>query len=64
MRLDLGMRPKDSQSLCCYLLHSDLPPSQGGKYGGFGNTVERPKKEESEFFSDAWSTFSSVCVMM
>ena len=41
-------------------LHRDLPPSQGGRYGGFGNTVEPAKNEESEFFSGAWSSISSV----
>jgi len=39
---------------------ADLPPSQGGRYGGFGNTVEPAKNEESEFFSGAWSSISSV----
>ncbi|XP_045157548.2 ADP-ribosylation factor GTPase-activating protein 1-like [Mercenaria mercenaria] len=41
-----------------------LPPSQGGKYAGFGNTVE--KKKEDDFFentmsslSSGWSTFAS-----
>jgi len=38
---------------------SDLPPSQGGKYSGFGNTAQPPPKEESEFFSNAWSSLSS-----
>ncbi|XP_052776343.1 ADP-ribosylation factor GTPase-activating protein 1-like [Mya arenaria] len=42
----------------------DLPPSQGGKYAGFGNTVE--KKKEDDFFentmsslSSGWSTFTT-----
>ena len=39
---------------------SDLPPSQGGRYGGFGNTVEPTKKQESEFLSDTWSSITSV----
>ncbi|XP_064402829.1 ADP-ribosylation factor GTPase-activating protein 1-like [Halichondria panicea] len=37
----------------------DLPPSQGGRYGGFGNTVEAPKKEESEFLSNTWGSIST-----
>ena len=41
-------------SLC-----SDLPPSQGGKYSGFGNTVQPPPKEDSEFLTNAWSSLSS-----
>ncbi|KAH3695274.1 ADP-ribosylation factor GTPase-activating protein 1-like [Dreissena polymorpha] len=42
----------------------DLPPSQGGKYAGFGNTME--KKKEDDFFentmsslSTGWSAFAS-----
>jgi ADP-ribosylation factor GTPase-activating protein 1 len=44
---------------CLFPPHSDLPPSQGGKYSGFGNTVQPPPKEESEFLSNAWSSLSS-----
>ena len=39
---------------------SDLPPSQGGRYGGFGNTVEPTKKQESEFLTGTWSSITSV----
>ena len=39
--------------------HSDLPPSQGGKYTGFGNTVEKPPQQESEMFSGTWDSLSS-----
>lgn len=35
----------------------DLPPSQGGKYTGFGNTVE--KKQEDDFFENTLSSLSS-----
>lgn len=40
----------------------DLPPSQGGKYTGFGNTASRPPpRSQSEFdFGSAWSTFSQL----
>lgn len=41
--------------VCC----SDLPPSQGGKYSGFGSTVQKPETEEGEFLSSAWSSLSS-----
>lgn len=37
----------------------DLPPSQGGKYTGFGNTPVKPEKEDSEFFSNTWGSISS-----
>ena len=39
--------------------YSDLPPNQGGRYTGFGNTVQKPQKEESDTFSSAWDTLSS-----
>ena len=41
------------------LVCRDLPPNQGGKYAGFGNTVQPPPKEESEFFSNAWGSLSA-----
>ncbi|XP_077497076.1 ADP-ribosylation factor GTPase-activating protein 1 isoform X3 [Amblyomma americanum] len=38
----------------------DVPPSQGGRYSGFGNTVSGPPRSQSqEFFDGAWSSFSS-----
>ncbi|XP_040066845.1 ADP-ribosylation factor GTPase-activating protein 1 isoform X1 [Ixodes scapularis] len=38
----------------------DLPPSQGGRYSGFGNSVSQPpRSQSSEFFDGAWSSFSS-----
>ena len=40
------------------LCFSDLPPSQGGRYAGFGNTVER--KKEDDFFENTMSSLSSV----
>ena len=46
----------------CLPVCSDLPPSQGGRYSGFGNTVE-PNKEEAagggEFFTNTWGSLSS-----
>ena len=41
---------------------SDLPPSQGGRYTGFGNTVQKPQKQESsawDSLSAGWSSFTS-----
>lgn len=33
----------------------DLPPSQGGKYAGFGNTVQPPPRSQSDFdLSGQW----------
>lgn len=38
----------------------DLPPSQGGRYSGFGNTVSAPPRSQSQdLFDGAWSSFSS-----
>ncbi|CAD5115293.1 DgyrCDS4284 [Dimorphilus gyrociliatus] len=44
----------------------DLPPSQGGKYSGFGNTPAPIPKSQSEYFqntmgafSNGWSSFAS-----
>ncbi|CAB0007658.1 unnamed protein product [Nesidiocoris tenuis] len=40
---------------------SDLPPNQGGKYSGFGYTMEAPPKSSSqEFFDSAVSSLSSI----
>ncbi|XP_013781097.1 ADP-ribosylation factor GTPase-activating protein 1-like isoform X1 [Limulus polyphemus] len=37
----------------------NLPPSQGGKYTGFGNTPVQPSRSQSqEFFDGAWSSLS------
>ncbi|XP_074640272.1 ADP-ribosylation factor GTPase-activating protein 1-like isoform X2 [Tubulanus polymorphus] len=41
---------------------ADLPPSQGGRYQGFGNTVDPPKNEDSwdlSSLSSGWSTFAT-----
>nr|CAD7585917.1 unnamed protein product [Timema genevievae] len=38
----------------------DLPPSQGGRYGGFGYTMDAPPRSSSqEFFDSAVSSFAS-----
>ncbi len=37
----------------------NLPPSQGGRYAGFGNTVEAPKNDDNEFFSQFTSGLST-----
>lgn len=40
---------------------SDLPPSQGGKYSGFGYTKEPPSRSQSQEFVDtALSSLASV----
>ena len=38
---------------------SDLPPSQGGKYVGFGSSVSTPDSDSS-YASQTWNTFSTV----
>lgn len=38
----------------------NLPPSQGGRYAGFGNTVEAPKNDNNEFFNQFTSGLSSL----
>lgn len=41
--------------------YSDIPPSQGGKYSGFGYTKEAPPRSQSQEFVDtAFSSLSSV----
>ena len=50
-------------SMVCYIYDTnfyffrDLPPSQGGRYAGFGNTVE---KKNDDFFENTMSSLSSV----
>lgn len=40
-----------------------MPPSQGGKYGGFGYTREAPPRSQSqEFFDTTMSSLASVCI--
>lgn len=37
-----------------------LPPSQGGKYAGFGNTpMQPPPRSQSELFDNTWSSLAS-----
>lgn len=38
----------------------NLPPSQGGRYGGFGNTVEQPKNNNNEFLNQFTTGFSTL----
>lgn len=38
----------------------NLPPSQGGRYAGFGNTVDPPKNDNNEFFNQFTSGLSSL----
>ncbi|KAK2723120.1 ADP-ribosylation factor GTPase-activating protein 1-like isoform X2 [Artemia franciscana] len=37
----------------------NLPPSQGGRYSGFGNTVETPQKNQSDLLENAVSSLAS-----
>ena len=39
---------------------SNLPPSQGGRYSGFGNTMETPQKNQSDLLENAVSSLASV----
>lgn len=43
------------------VISSDLPPSQGGKYSGFGYTMDPPPRSQSQEFVDtALSSLASV----
>lgn len=43
------------------LLYRHVPPNQGGRYSGFGNTVEQPPRSQSQDLLDtAVSSFSNV----
>lgn len=43
------------------LFYSDLPPSQGGKYSGFGYSRDAPPRSQSQEFVDtAMSSLASV----
>ena len=61
--LELTMVPKLFETLKFDYIYcffgSDLPPSQGGRYSGFGNTVVEPKKEDA-IFESTLSTLASV----
>jgi ADP-ribosylation factor GTPase-activating protein 1 len=37
----------------------NLPPNQGGRYSGFGNTIDPPKQNDSEFMSTLTTSLSS-----
>ncbi|XP_074603127.1 ADP-ribosylation factor GTPase-activating protein 1-like [Brevipalpus obovatus] len=39
---------------------ADVPPSQGGKYSGFGYTANPMPRSQSEFNFDSWSTLLSA----
>lgn len=46
------------------IVSSDLPPNQGGKYGGFGYSVDPPPRSSSqEFVGTALSSFASVSLL-
>ena len=38
---------------------SDLPPSEGGKYTGFGNTPAPPPRDQEEDSGDTWASLAS-----
>jgi len=43
------------------LPYSNVPPNQGGRYSGFGNTVEQlPKSQSQDLIDSAMSSFTSV----
>lgn len=55
---------------CAYLhfaifnIFSDLPPSQGGKYSGFGYTREQPPRSQSqELFENTMSSLANVNIL-
>ena len=39
---------------------NNLPPSQGGKYSGFGNSATPLPKSQSDYGFDSWSSLSFV----
>jgi hypothetical protein len=45
--------------LFTYFEYRDLPPSQGGKYVGFGSSPA-PKAKNDDFFDSTLSSLSSV----
>ena len=48
----------NTQSVLIFFLFSHLPPSQGGRYAGFGNTIET--KKDDDFFDNTISSLSTV----
>lgn len=43
----------------------DVPPSLGGKYSGFGYTMEHPPKSQSqELLDTAFSSFATVIMSL
>lgn len=48
-------------NLSMFLIYSNVPPSQGGKYSGFGYTKDPPPKAPSlEILDTTISSLSSV----
>lgn len=43
------------------LVPSNLPPSQGGKYVGFGSSVTPIDTPGSDWSATSWNSLSSVC---
>lgn len=46
-----------------FLFFRNLPPSQGGKYVGFGSTPMSDKKDD-DFFDNTLSSLSSVSLLI
>ena len=46
------------------LICRDLPPSQGGKYVGFGSTPNPPAKKEDDLMASLSSVSFSCCMDM
>ena len=50
---------------CFVLYFSDLPPNQGGRYSGFGYTMDPPPRSTSqELFDNAVSSLASVSITL
>lgn len=50
----------DSKTKLFFFIFSDLPPCQGGKYSGFGYTMDPPPRSTSqELFDSAVTSLSS-----
>lgn len=41
-----------------------MPPSQGGKYSGFGYNANPPTRSQSEYGFESWGSLSSVSIKL
>ena len=53
-------------TFCFLSCYSDLPPSQGGKYAGFGNTVDPPPRSSStnDFYDYSANGLTNVRILV